>query len=85
MHIELAVTGGHVIMGTDAPESMGFTVRYGNNIHLNLEPDSRAEVKRLIGELSTCGKITMELQEMFWGAYFGVAQISLACNGCLIV
>ena len=43
MHIELAITGGHVLMGTDAPESMGFNVNFGNNIYLNLEPDTRAE------------------------------------------
>ena len=35
--------GGHVLMGTDAPESMGFAVSAGNNLHINLEPDSRAE------------------------------------------
>jgi len=26
MHIELPITGGHILMGTDAPETMGFTV-----------------------------------------------------------
>ena len=32
MHIELAITGGHILMGTDASESMGFKVIFGNNI-----------------------------------------------------
>jgi hypothetical protein len=27
MHVELAILGGHVLMGTDAPESMGFEWR----------------------------------------------------------
>jgi PhnB protein len=71
MHIELAITGGHVLHGTDAPESMGFHVQAGNNVHINLEPDTRAEAKRLYLALSEGGKITMELQEMFWGAYYG--------------
>lgn len=71
MHIELEITGGHILMGTDAPESMGFTVNFGNNIHLNLEPDTRDEAKRLFDALSAGGKITMDLQDMFWGAYFG--------------
>jgi PhnB protein len=71
MHIELAITGGHVLMGTDAPESMGFHVNTGNNIHINLEPDSRTETKRLFDALSVGGKITMDLQDMFWGAYYG--------------
>ena len=71
MHIELPILGGHVLMGTDAPESMGFNVSFGNNIHINLEPDTRIETKRLFDSLSAGGKITMELQEMFWGAYYG--------------
>jgi PhnB protein len=71
MHIELAITGGHVLMGTDAPESMGFKVNYGNNVHINLEPDTRAETKRLFDALSAGGTVTMELQDAFWGAYFG--------------
>lgn len=71
MHIELPITGGHLLMGTDAPESMGFNVTFGNNIHINIEPDTRAETKRLFDALSAGGKITMELQEMFWGAYYG--------------
>jgi PhnB protein len=71
MHIELPIPGGHILMGTDAPESMGFNVNFGNNIHINLEPDTKAETKRLFDALSAGGKITMELQVMFWGAYYG--------------
>ena len=71
MHIELPITGGHVLMGTDAPESMGFHVNFGNNVHISLEPDTRVETKRLFDALSAGGKITMDLQDMFWGAYFG--------------
>jgi len=71
MHIELPVLGGFVLMGTDAPESMGFKVETGNNMYINLEPDSRDETKRLFKALSTGGKITMDLQDMFWGAYYG--------------
>jgi PhnB protein len=71
MHIELNITGGHVLMATDAPETMEFTVNFGNNVHINLEPDTRGETKKLFDALSAGGKITMELKNMFWGAYFG--------------
>jgi len=54
-----------------APESMGLKVDYGNNIHINLEPETREETKRLYEALSDGGKVTMELQDMFWGAYYG--------------
>jgi PhnB protein len=71
MHIELPILGGHVLMGTDAPETMGFQVNNGNNVHINLEPDTRAETKKLFEALSDGGSITMDLQVMFWGSYYG--------------
>lgn len=71
MHVELAILGGHVLMGTDAPESMGFAVRPGNNVYINLEPDTRAETERLFSALAAGGTVGMPLQDMFWGAYFG--------------
>jgi PhnB protein len=74
MHIELPILGGHVLMGTDAPESMGFTVNFGNNVFIMLEPDSREETDKLFGALSDGGKVTMELQDMFWGDYFGSCE-----------
>jgi PhnB protein len=71
MHVELPILGGVVLMGTDAPESMGFNVVQGNNVYINLEPDTRAETDRLFAALSSGGKVEMPLQDMFWGAYFG--------------
>lgn len=71
MHIELPIVGGHILMGTDSPESFGFSVHFGNNIHINLQPDTRKETKQLFDALSTGGKITMDLQDMFWGDYYG--------------
>ena len=71
MHIELKITGGHILMGTDAPESMGFKLISGNNIHINVEPDTKSETLKLFKALSAGGKVTMELQDTFWGAYFG--------------
>jgi PhnB protein len=58
-------------MGTDATESMGFKVRMGNNCYICLSPDTRPETKRLFDALSEGGKVEMELQDMFWGSYFG--------------
>lgn len=71
MHVSLPILGGHVLMGTDAPESMGFTVNFGNNIYINLEPDTRAETDELFNALAEGGKVEMKMQEMFWGDYFG--------------
>jgi PhnB protein len=71
MHVALPLMGEHVLMGTDAPESMGFKVTQGNNVYINLEPDTRAETDRLFAALSEGGQVEMAMQEMFWGDYFG--------------
>lgn len=71
MHVTLPILGGHLLMGTDAPESMGMTVNFGNNVHISLSPDTRIETKRLFDALSAGGKVTMDLQDMFWGDYYG--------------
>lgn len=71
LHVELPITAGHILMGTDAPKEMGFTVIRGNNMHISIEPETREEAKRIFDELSAGGKIDMPLQDMFWGAYFG--------------
>ncbi|MGR3810749.1 VOC family protein [Jiulongibacter sp. NS-SX5] len=71
MHVELPITGGFKLMGSDAPEFMGFTVNTGNNMHINLMPDTRAETLRLFTALSEGGVVTMELADMFWGDYYG--------------
>ncbi len=73
MHVSLKILAGHRLMGTDAPESMGFTLTQGNNVYINLEPDTRVETDRLFNALADGGKVEMPLQEMFW-----------ELNGCLI-
>ena len=70
MNISLPILGGHVIMGNDAPASMGQRIQ-GNNVTLNLEPDSRAETDRLFAALKEGGKVECEPTEMPWGAYWG--------------
>jgi PhnB protein len=58
-------------MATDAPESMGFKLTQGNNMNISLEPETREEAQRLFDALSAGGNITMPLQDMFFGAFFG--------------
>ncbi len=71
MHVSLPITGNFILMGCDMPQSMGMKLDVGNNVHLNLEPDSKAEADRLFAALSEGGQIDMPMADMFWGAYFG--------------
>jgi PhnB protein len=74
MHVALPIMGETVIMGTDMLESMGHSLKIGNNITINLEPDTRAETDRLFQELSHGGSDIMPLADMFWGSYWGCCQ-----------
>lgn len=71
MHVGLPILGGHLLMGTDAPESCGFNLQVGNNVYITLMPDTREETRRLFKALSEGGKVEQELQDMFWGDYYG--------------
>lgn len=72
LHVSLPILGGaNVLNGSDAPEEFGFNVNKGNNVYINLEPDTRAETDRLFVALSAGGKVEQAMQDMFWGAYFG--------------
>ena len=71
INVQLPILGGHLLMGTDAPEGMGFKLNQGNNVHICLHPDSRADADRLFAGLSEGGQIEMPMSDMFWGDYWG--------------
>lgn len=72
MHVGLPIGKANMIMATDALESMGQTVSVGNNIHLSLSTESEAEADKIFAALAKGGTITMPMDHMFWGAYFGM-------------
>ena len=71
LHVSLPIADGYKIMGSDAPEQMGFKVNKGNNMYISLDVDSRQEADRLFKSLSAGGAVEMPLTDMFWGAYWG--------------
>ena len=71
INVQLPILGGHLLMGTDIPESMGVTLNQGNNVYICLHPDTRAEADALFAALSAGGTVEQPLQEMFWGDYYG--------------
>jgi PhnB protein len=70
MHVALPILGGTIIMGTDMLESMGHKLISGNNVTINLEPDSREETDRLFKTLSADGSEIAPMRDEFWG-YWG--------------
>jgi len=65
LHIVLPIGKGNVLMASDAPSSMGFTVTEGNNFYISVNVDSREEADRIFAGLSEGEKIQMPLADMF--------------------
>lgn len=72
MHIALPIGKNNMIMGTDALESMGQKLHMGDNISLSLDVESEAEADQLFEMLSAGGKVSMPMEKVFWGDYFGM-------------
>lgn len=71
MHVALPIGDSTILMGTDAPDSMGFKLTMGNNFYICLTPDSEDEAHKLFDGLAVDGKVEMQLEKMFWGALYG--------------
>ena len=67
-------------MATDSPKEMGINLTQGSNMHICLEPSTKAETKGLFNALSKDGTISMPLQDMFFGAYFGTCTDRFGIN-----
>lgn len=73
MHVALPILGGTEIMATDMLESMGHQLIAGNNITINLNPDTKEEADYLYKELSEDGTDCVAPHDEFWG-YWGTCK-----------
>lgn len=71
MHIALPVGNGNMLMASDSLEALGQKLVQGNNHYFMLGVDSKAEADDLFAKLSVNGTVEMELQDTFWGDYYG--------------
>ena len=75
MNIQLPITNGHVLMATDALESLGHTVSAGNNVTISLDLDSVEEAQRIYSKLMiNSPENSGPLAPMPWGAMWGSCQ-----------
>ncbi|MEO6550668.1 MAG: VOC family protein [Ferruginibacter sp.] len=72
MHIALPIGESTLLMATDTLESMGQTLKVGTNFSLAISPESEEEANEFFKSLSEGGQVSMPLEKMFWGAYFGM-------------
>lgn len=72
MHISLPIGEGTVLMGSDTSEHFGQKLEVGNNFSISVNASDKSEAERIFNALADGGKITMPLNDTFWGAYFGM-------------
>ncbi|OBQ56501.1 VOC family protein [Tamlana sp. s12] len=71
MHISLPI-GNSILMGSDSGGEWAPDFKQGNNFSISISADSKTEADKLFKELSNNGKISMPLEDTFWGDYFGM-------------
>jgi PhnB protein len=73
MHISLPVgKGGSTIMATDALESMGQVLSFGNNFYISISTESEKEADKFFNGLADGGQVKLAMNKAFWGSYFGM-------------
>jgi len=70
LHVSYDI-GEATLMGSDVPSSFGPPVEQGNNFSISYQAESRKETEDLFARVSEGGNVSMLLQDMFWGDYFG--------------
>ena len=69
-HARLTKGGVPVLMASDTPP--GMPLNAGNNFSVSINCETREEIEKFFAAIGKGGKVGMPLQDMFWGAYWGV-------------
>lgn len=77
MHAVMTIHGTTVMM-SDANEKSQVTI--GNNFSLSIDFKEEGEMEAIFNALSDGGKVTMPLQDTFWGARFGMCTDKFEIN-----
>lgn len=70
MHVSLPI-GSSVLMGSDCIPGFAPPNVTGNNFSISVQVSSSQEADDIFARLSDGGAVTMPMQDMFWGSYFG--------------
>ena len=73
MHGQLPITDSVHLMACDVVEGFSPPVHAGNNFHVSVVADDKAEADRVFNALSgDGGKVNMPIGNAPWGPYFGM-------------
>jgi len=69
MHVVLKIGEGFVMVTDGAPN---MPVAQEGNVHVSLEFEDASDMTKKFSALAMGGKVTLPLQDTFWGAKFGM-------------
>ena len=78
MHARIVKDGAILVMASDTMPGHAF--HQGNNFSISIDCQSPEEINRLFAAFSENAKITMPLQDAFWGARFGMLTDRFGVN-----
>jgi PhnB protein len=80
MHVTLPVSQETSIMGSDITGQHREGFKMGNNFAISINANSKEEADHLFAGLADGGKVTMAMEDTFWGAYFGMLTDKFGVN-----
>lgn len=72
MHVSLPISKETMLMGSDTGAAWASNFSQGTNYSISINTDAKGEADRLFNGLSSGGKVTMPMNNTFWGDYFGM-------------
>lgn len=81
MHIALPISKETILMGSDTWQSKTVT---GNNVSISVSTESKEDADKYFNMLSDGGKITIPMNQAFWGEYFGIVTDKYCVNWRII-
>ena len=72
MHVSLPISKETCLMGSDTGGEWASSFKEGTNFSISINAGTKEEADRLFNGLSAGGKVTMPMDQTFWGDYFGM-------------
>jgi PhnB protein len=80
MHVSLPISKETFLMGSDTGGEWVPKYIQGNNFSISINTDSKEKADKLFKGLSQGGKVTMPMNNTFWGDYFGMFADKFGIN-----
>jgi PhnB protein len=72
VHAQVPISEAVHLMASDSVEGIGPPLKPGNNFHVSVVANDKAEADRVFAKLSQGGSVQMALANAPWGPYYGM-------------